>query len=164
MKTIKGIVLILVISAVTGFTVNVLSPRGIALFGDWDTSKGVISAKAKNKPVAHGIEIQSVKEAYALFNEKTTVFVDARDKDSYDQGHIPGALSLSVYDYNKLFAGFMAVCPREKPVVTYCSGRECEDSHNLARYLKEDGYTDVRVFVDGFPAWEKEGLPVEKAD
>ena len=46
-------------------------------------------------------------------------------------------------------------------MITYCSGRTCEDSHNLARLLSEVGFTDVRVFIDGFPGWEAEGYPVE---
>ena len=40
--------------------------------------------------------------------------------------------------------------------------RECEDSHILAYYLLGEGYTDVRVFIDGYPGWEAENLPVER--
>jgi len=45
--------------------------------------------------------------------------------------------------------------------VTYCSGRTCEDSHNLGRFLSEAGYTDVRIFIDGFSGWQAEGNPIE---
>lgn len=161
---LRDMFLIMVLSALVGFTVNTISPKGITFVGDWDPSKGVISANPKDQPVSHDIEINSVDEAYAIFKEKTAVFVDAREESLFSEGHIQGAVSLFVYDYGKLFSGFMAKYPHDQLIVTYCSGRECEDSHTLARYLKEDGYTQVRVFVDGYPAWSKEGLPVEKAD
>ncbi len=164
LKILRDILLIVVLSVVVGFMVNTFSPKGIALVGEWDPSKGVISAKAKDQPVSRDIEINSVQEAYAIFKEKSAVFVDAREESLFNEGHIQGAVSLFSYDYGRLFPDFMAKYPPDQPIVTYCSGRECEDSHTLARYLKEDGYTHVRVFVDGYPAWAKEGHPVEKAD
>ncbi len=164
MKILKDMLLIIVLAAVTGLVVNSLSPRGITLMGDWDPSKGVVSANPKDRPVARDIEIRSVQEASTLFKDTSVLFVDAREETLFNEGHIQGAVSLFVYDYNKNFAAFMARYPKDQPIVTYCSGRECEDSHTLARYLKEDGYTHVRVFVDGYPAWAEEGLPVEKTE
>jgi rhodanese-related sulfurtransferase len=49
----------------------------------------------------------------------------------------------------------------DQPIVTYCSGRTCEDSQNLAQMLAAIGYSDISIFIDGFPAWETEGYPVE---
>ena len=37
--------IIIGVSVLFGFTVNAFSPNGIALFGTWDTTKGVVSAK-----------------------------------------------------------------------------------------------------------------------
>jgi len=51
--------------------------------------------------------------------------------------------------------------PAEKAIVTYCAGRTCEDSHNLAQLLLAFGYTEINVFIDGFPGWESEGYPIE---
>lgn len=163
-KIVRDMVLIVGFSALVGLGVNALSPAGISLVGEWDVSKGVVSPNSKSQPVSRDIEIGTVAEAYALFKEKSVVFVDARDEAAFRQGHIEGAVHLFVYDYNTTFPSFMARFPLNQPIVAYCSGRTCEDSHTLARYLKEDGYTDVRVFVDGYPAWEREGLPVEKTD
>ncbi len=163
-KIVRDIILIVGISALIGLGVNALSSAGIALMGEWDPSQGVVTANSRTQPVARDIEIGTVAEAYSLFNEKTVIFVDARDEAAYRQGHIEGAIHLFVYNYNTTFPSFLARVPLDQAMVVYCSGRTCEDSHTLARYLKEDGYTDVRVFVDGYPAWESEGLPVEKTD
>jgi rhodanese-related sulfurtransferase len=51
--------------------------------------------------------------------------------------------------------------PPEKAIVAYCSGRTCEDSHNLAQLLLAFGYTEIKVFIDGFTGWESEGYPIE---
>jgi hypothetical protein len=51
--------------------------------------------------------------------------------------------------------------PPEKAIVTYCSGRTCEDGHSLAQLLLAFGYTEINVFIDGFPGWKSEGHPIE---
>lgn len=162
---VAEISLILLLATVTGFFVNALSPRGIALLGQWDVDKGVVTAAPKDGPVAHELEIHRVEEAYDLYRSGEALFVDARDESRYREGHIRGAVFLFPYDYDQLFEAFVTRYPdRDRLIVTYCSGRECEDSHTLARYLIEDGYTRVRVFIDGYPAWAAEGLPVDFVD
>lgn len=163
--TVKEICQIFVLAVLTGLGANALSPHGIALVGQWDVNKGVVTAVAKNDVVSHDREITGVDEAYALYQTGSALFVDARDKTMYDEGHIKGAVDLSVYDYDLLFGEFIQAHPRmDQLIVTYCSGRECEDSHRLAQYLSEDGYTHVRVFIDGYPSWQAKGLPVESTD
>lgn len=161
--TLKEIFLILCIASVTALAVNAFSSRGISLIGQWDVEKGVVSAVSKHDVVDHEREITHVSEAHAIYLAGMALFVDSRDDDAYAQGHINGAAHLFVYEYDGLIEEFVARYPdRDRLIVTYCSGRECEDSHMLAQYLTQEGYTHVRVFIDGFPAWEKEGLPVEK--
>lgn len=161
-KTLLEMGLIVSLSLVTALLVNSLSPRGIALMGQWDVNRGVISAVSKNDAVVHKREIQRVADAHAIYMSGDALFVDARDDDSYAEGHIKGAAHLFVYEYDMRIEAFLAAWPeRERLIVTYCSGRECEDSHMLAQYLEDEGYTNVKVFTDGFPAWEKEGLPIE---
>jgi rhodanese-related sulfurtransferase len=88
--------------------------------------------------------------------------VDARTKEAYQDGRIKGAVSLPFYEFDDLIEGFTTKFPAFSKMVTYCSGRECEDSHELAQLLIDEGYEDVRVFIDGYPAWEKNGYPVER--
>ena len=59
---LKELAILLSLAVATAFTVNFLSPKGIALFGDWDISQGVITPKSKDDVVAHELEIQSVLE------------------------------------------------------------------------------------------------------
>ncbi len=158
---LKEIVILAGLAVITAFVVNALSPRGIALFGDWDTSKGVITARARNDTVNHRLEIGNVLDARALY-DSGALFVDARSDDQYRKGHIQGAVSLPVRQFRSRIDGFKSRFPFDMTIVTYCSGRECDDSHRLADLLLDEGFMDVRVFIDGYPLWEEKGYPVER--
>jgi rhodanese-related sulfurtransferase len=152
--------LISCVAAGLAFTVNALSPRGIALTGQWDVKKGVISAKAKHDFVKQGREIE-LPAAKVYYNEGI-LFVDARPPEEYKAGHIKGAVSFGVDDFYGRFGAFRQKFPDSTFIVCYCNGRECPDSHELAENLENAGYTHIKVFIDGYPVWEQEGLPVEK--
>ena len=153
--------ILLGVSVILSFIVNYFSPAGIALVGQWDTDQGVITAKAKNDVVSGKLEIEDVARARQIFDSGNVLFVDARTRDNYDDGHIPGAVSLPVGQFDELIDTFVNQYDFEHPLVTYCSGRTCEDSHILAQLLTDFGYSDVSVFIDGLPGWEAEGYPVD---
>ena len=161
MKTAKEISIILGVSIVIALAVNYFSPAGIALVGQWDTSQGVVMAKAKNDIVIEGIEIGTVDEARQLYDSGEYIFVDARSLEDYEEGHIQGAVSLPVGQSEDRVAAFQERYPPEASIITYCSGRTCQDSHHLAEFLLEFGYDNVTVFIDGFPGWKAEGHPIE---
>ena len=50
------------------------------------------------------------------------------------------------------------------PIVVYCSGGECEDSHMLAQKLWGVFYSNVLVYKDGFPDWQKRGGAIDTGD
>jgi rhodanese-related sulfurtransferase len=95
------------------------------------------------------------------------LFVDARRTSVYRGGHIAGARSIAVWEADaddKVKALFAEGRDQSAPIVIYCSGGECEDSHMLAQKLYFVGFDNVLVYKDGFPDWEKRGLPVKKGD
>ena len=156
------VVLIVSLSVLSGFFINYLSPKGIALVGDWDTSKGVISARSKAEaPVMHELEITDVHEAKRIYDHKKAVFLDARSRDDFMEGHIKGAVSLPVNRFDEEIESLMNKYPLSTYFITYCSGRECNDSHELAQHLLAAGYENVSVFIDGYPGWRNEGFPNE---
>jgi rhodanese-related sulfurtransferase len=157
----KEISLLLGVAIVLAIIVNYFSPAGIALVGQWDTSQGMITARAKNEVLTDKLEIEEVTIAKQIYDSGDVLFVDARSRDNYDDGHIPGAVSLPVGEFDNLIDAFMDQHSADQAIVTYCSGRTCTDSHNLARLLMDFGFTDVKIFIDGFPGWEAEGHPIE---
>jgi len=159
-KTMREIVILVGISVALAMVVNFLSPRGIALIGQWDTSKGVITASPTGPEAWKPEQINTVARAKEIFDDGNVLFVDARSPDSYADGHIPGALSLPVGQFDERIESFLNRYSPDTRIVTYCSGRTCEDSHNLARLLSDAGFTRVSVFIDGFPGWEAQGFPI----
>jgi rhodanese-related sulfurtransferase len=160
-KQVNEIALLLGLAVGLALCVNFFSPVGIALVGQWDISKGVITAGAKNDAVTDDLEIKDVKVEWEIFNSGTALFVDARRRESYEEGHIPGAVSFPVGEFDMHIEAFMNRHSPEQAIVTYCSGRTCEDSHELAQLFLASGFMNVKEFSDGFPGWVAEGYPIE---
>ena len=160
-KTMKEIIILVGISVTLAMVVNFLSPKGIALLGQWDTSKGLITASPNGPEEWRPEEINNVAQAKEIFDNGNVLFVDARSQDNYEDGHIPGAVSLPVGQFDEQIESFLSRHSADRRIVTYCSGRTCEDSHNLAQLLSDVGFTHVSVFIDGFPGWEAQGFPIE---
>ena len=102
-------------------------------------------------------------QAAELFGRKTVPFLDARRTAVYGQGHVAGARPFSVWEADaddKVKAFFQEGPDQSAPVVVYCSGGDCEDSHMLAEKLYKVGFDNVLVYKDGFPDWQKRALPV----
>jgi rhodanese-related sulfurtransferase len=161
MRTAKEISIILGVSLLIAFIFNYYHSAGIALVGQWDTDQGVVTARAKNDIVIEVIEIENVDQARKLYDSGKYIFVDARSVEDYEAGHISGAVSLPVGQFEENIAAFLERHPPEASIITYCSGRTCQDSHRLAENLLAFGYGNVNVFIDGFPGWEAEGHPIE---
>src|SRR3954452_4035861 len=99
-------------------------------------------------------------------HDKNALFLDARRTSVYEQGHIPGARPYSVWEsdidekVNKLFSERSDQAAQNLPIVVYCSGGDCEDSHMLAQKLWGIQFNNVYVYKDGFPDWQQHGAPV----
>jgi len=161
MKPLKEVGILTGISVIAAFCVNYFSPNGIALVGQWDISRGVVSASGKNDVVMDELVIDDIAHARTLYDTGNVLFVDARAFEDFNDGHVKGAVSLPVGQYEELIDGFLQLHDRDHPIVTYCSGRTCEDSHHLAQLLMERGYMNISVMIDGFPGWEAEGYPID---
>ena len=94
-----------------------------------------------------------------LFENGLATFIDARPTDEYELGHIEGALHVTPGMLNDgLFNGFEFI-DAGAPIVIYCGGGDCDDSHRVAQKLQYYGYKQTHVFTGGFPEWEAAGLP-----
>jgi rhodanese-related sulfurtransferase len=113
------------------------------------TSFQKLVAEAKK----HITEI-SPQDAAAKLNSGDAVVVDVRDKDEWDEGHIPGAIHLS--------RGTIELDIEEKVpdtnamVICHCGGGG--RSALAAQSLRKMGYKNVRSMAGGFKAWKAAGL------
>ncbi len=114
-------------------------------------------------PDTAAVEI-GTDDAEFLYRQKR-LFLDARRTTVYADGHIPGARSFPVWESDiadRVKAFFEEGLDQNAPIVIYCSGGDCEDSHMLAEKLYMVGFNNLLVYKDGFPAWQKRGLPSAK--
>ena len=96
-----------------------------------------------------------------IFQNGSALIVDARDKTFYDQGHIPGALSLPRDEFASSYKALRSTLDqhRDQPIIVYCSGGDCHDSRLVAGALLSLGYNQVQVFTDGWQGWTDNGMP-----
>jgi rhodanese-related sulfurtransferase len=99
----------------------------------------------------------------ALLYKSGVLFLDARRTSVFEEGHIAGARSFPIWEsdiderVNALFSERSDPSDQNKPIVIYCSGGACEDSHMLAQKLWAIQFNNVYVYKDGFPDWQKRG-------
>jgi len=104
-------------------------------------------------------------EAWMAF-QSGMPFLDARRSTEFTEGHIAGAWCTPVWesDLDERLISFKAARRPgpEDPIVIYCSGGDCQDSHLLAAKLLNEGYGHLLIYRDGFPDWSAQNHPVEK--
>ena len=88
------------------------------------------------------------------------VLVDSRSQESWDQGHVPGAIHLPT---SEIAARAVSVVPAGTAVVTYCWGPGCNGGTRAALEFAKLGYP-VKEMIGGFEYWSREGLPVETSE
>ena len=70
--------------------------------------------------------------------------------------------SLPLDDADLVFEETAGEISPDTPLITYCDGEACSLSHDLAGILKELGFEEVRVLVNGWTLWLENALPVEQ--
>ncbi|MFZ5569652.1 MAG: rhodanese-like domain-containing protein [Thermodesulfobacteriota bacterium] len=146
---------LIVIACCIAVGVNHFRADGIPLVGDW-------SEETRFSDAEGGSLVISLDQARRLFEEQTALFVDARPESQYAEGHIQGALSIPWQEVDRYFDAAADRLADVNEIVTYCDGETCELSHELALFLKEMGFANVRVLVNGWTVWRQAGLPTEE--
>src|SRR5205809_1464314 len=92
-----------------------------------------------------------------LISEGDTAVVDVRERDEWDEGHLPGAVHVPRGNLEARIE--TAVPDKARPVLLYCaSGNR---SAFAAKSLEELGYTNVVSLAGGFTDWKRNGFPIE---
>ncbi len=164
-RVISQMLILLGISVILGLGSNAVNPHGIPLIGQYEPidygEDGTIvppSAMEGDPPFV------SLKEAYGMYHDPSTIFLDAREPEDYELGHIKGAINLPFDWFDDYWPDVEPLLPKDAPIVVYCSGAECESSLYEGRYLSEIGYTNIHVFFGGWSEWVQHDFPTEKGD
>jgi rhodanese-related sulfurtransferase len=101
----------------------------------------------------------TLEQAYTLFN-KGVKFIDSRDEADYISGHIANSVNIPFDDFDNHKIKLETIS-KEKPVVIYCGGTECDLSILLGNLLFSQGYKQVYVFFGGWDDWVNANFPTE---
>jgi rhodanese-related sulfurtransferase len=183
--------LVAVLGVAFAFAANQISPRGLALTRDYfpaGTALVVRPASGNGLPRAAGTNSSVLSPAQflaaqmkekglqlidgpqaqrlfrdPLFKQDIIIFIDARDGEHYQQGHIPGAYEFDPYHPEKYFDTILPLCQKAEQVVVYCNGGDCDDSETAALLLRDVGIPNQKLYVygGGITEWKTNGLPVE---
>lgn len=149
---VREAMIIVLASAALGFSYSFVIKKGLFL----PPTPLIATAQTVVPP-----EFISYEEAIKLFNEGTALFADARNEYDYKLGHIPGAVNVPLKEF-ALQTSTLATIPKDKLIITYCDGEDCNSSIELAQKLSEAGFTNVRMFFGGWNEWQQHNLRTEQ--
>ena len=93
------------------------------------------------------------------FDAGSAIFLDARDPEDYESGHIQNAINIP-YDYYEDYEDVMDGLDDAGIYIIYCSGGECSLSIALADYLYYEKLLDkLLIFEGGWPEWQDAVYP-----
>lgn len=100
----------------------------------------------------------TVADALALEKKEGVLWLDARRREQFEKGHIPGALLLNIHEWEDLMLPVINVLsdgPR-RTIVIYCDAQKCSASRELREKIINFGMGefDIRVLHGGWPAWQ----------
>jgi rhodanese-related sulfurtransferase len=101
----------------------------------------------------------SISDLKTAMTAQKVVLLDANGTDSWQSGHIPGAIDFSAKQ-DKL----SSVLPTDKNVlvVAYCGNPQCPAYHAAAVAAKKLGYKNIKHLVAGIQGWKSAGEKTEK--
>ncbi|MPY47815.1 rhodanese-like domain-containing protein [Streptomyces acidicola] len=107
--------------------------------------------------LAFHTDVSDVAAALAADGDPGFAILDSRSTESWDQGHVPGAVHLPT----ALIADQAErLLDKAVPVVTYCWGPGCNGATRAALALAELGFR-VKEMLGGFEYWVREGFAYE---
>ncbi len=140
---------------------------------DASTANAPLDAKASpnnvsaSKRIEHEFQDASFEFVQEVFEDPNTefginIFLDARNDDSYAEGHIPGAFQCDHYRLEDYILPVLSAAETAEKIVVYCNGGDCEDSVLLCRELVAAGvaYEKLYLFAGGIEEWEKNEMPL----
>jgi sulfur-carrier protein adenylyltransferase/sulfurtransferase len=102
--------------------------------------------------------VKEIDAANAIMEKKKpdTVFLDVREPNEWNLGHVPGAIHIP---RGQLEGKVEGVLDRDKNIVVYCAGGS--RSALAADTLQQMGYRHVASLKGGFRGWAEGGGEIE---
>jgi histidine triad (HIT) family protein len=94
---------------------------------------------------------------YAQFKAFLTAgpyyLIDARGAEKYAEGHIANAVNFYGGEAEARIPDMLQSVPKDRVILIYCDGGECELSHHVADVLKRFAYGPIFIYTGGWAEW-----------
>ena len=120
---------------------------------------GLVVALAATVALAAEFADITIPELKAAIAAKSVTLLDANGTDSWQAGHIPGAV-----DFSAQKEKLAELLPADKGalIVAYCGGPKCGAYKAAAAAATKLGYTNVKHLSAGIHGWKDAGEATEK--
>jgi rhodanese-related sulfurtransferase len=101
----------------------------------------------------------SIPELKSAMSSQKLVLLDANGSESWQSGHIPGAIDFTAKKDN-----LASVLPADKNalIVAYCGNPQCQAYLSAAEAAKKLGYKNIKHLVVGIAGWKDAHEKTEK--
>src|SRR5437868_2585202 len=101
-----------------------------------------------------GSDVEAIgrDELIERMNRGDVVLLDVRPTEEFDAGHIDGAQSIPIGEFEQ----HLAELPEDREFVAYCRGPFCAYAHDAVRRLQATGREAKRLDI-GWPEWRLAG-------
>lgn len=103
----------------------------------------------------------SISEVKAVAGTSKAVIIDVNGTESYNKGHVPGALNFA--DVKDKLAEKL---PKDKStlIVAYCGNPKCKAYQAAAKAAEKLGYTNIKHMSAGIQGWKDAGEKMDKVE
>ena len=108
-----------------------------------------------------GATTVSPQEAKRL-HENGAIFIDVRDRKSWDYGHISGAMHLNFIDGSLALLYVSDVVAKETPIVFYCDKSLMPTAAMASFFAMNWGYRHIYFYRDGYFSWLASDFPIDR--
>ena len=148
------VLVIFAIASIFGLATNAFSDKPVPL----------LAADGPGAPPerAPRISIESLKTELA--SQKAILLIDVRREETFKSAHPAGAKNAPAEEFLVEYTrqNFSTLLRAAEQVVLLCDGEQCPSADRVAKMLRTFKHDNVRVLQDGWNAYEKSGLPIEK--
>lgn len=111
--------------------------------------------KDEHKVSENGFKFINYNQLKNYLNDPSFLIIDARNDIDYANGHIDNAINIDAYlmDQTEYFKQITTL-PRDKILILYCSGGNCDASEKLAKDILSFGFKNVLVYYGGWEEWK----------
>lgn len=144
-------------SLVLGIIVNSIHPMGLPIRLSKVKTPGIPTW------VWNQLHITDAQTAFEEVSAGQGLLVDVRDRKDYQKGYAQGAINLPYHEFEEYYPAFAKRVSKEEHLFIYCYGSiECVLSSRVAKRLLVYGFKNLTTIKQGFAAWKKSNLPIDK--